>query len=239
MRTVDYTLIVLAGGFATRLYPITKKIPKSLIRINDIPFIIHQLKLFESQGIKNIHFCLGFLGELIEKTVRESIFYNKFKITFSFDGDEPLGTGGCIKNAFDFSTDNFLITYGDSYLDINYFEIVDFFKKKNKKTHGLMTVYRNEKKFDTSNVVFKDGKVPIYSKKNLIEKMNYIDYGLGILSKKHFIKFKNLKSFDLSEVYENLAKNSLLLGFESKTRFFEIGSLEGIKDLTNHFNKLN
>ena len=129
LNKIDNTLIVLAGGFATRLYPITKKIPKSLISINNIPFVIHQLKLFHLNGIQNIHFCLGFLGKSIEKVIRESKYYEFFNITFSYDGDKPLGTGGVLKKHFQFCSDNFLITYGDSYLDINYFNIINFFKK--------------------------------------------------------------------------------------------------------------
>tara|TARA_B100001113_G_C21071893_1_gene605911 strand:- start:238 stop:945 length:708 start_codon:yes stop_codon:yes gene_type:complete len=232
---ISYSLVVLAGGLATRLYPITKKIPKSLIKIDDTPFVIHQLKLFKSNGIKNVHFCLGYLGESIEKVIRQSEFYDSLRITFSYDGDVPLGTGGCIQNILSQISENFIVTYGDSYLNLNYSEIVKFFVKNSKGSHGLMTVYKNEKKFDTSNVVYEKNMVIKYSKNNIIDEMNYIDYGLGILSKKHFNKFKKLKNFDLSKVYEQLSKDSKLLGYESKTRFYEIGSLKGIEDLTNYF----
>jgi N-acetyl-alpha-D-muramate 1-phosphate uridylyltransferase len=232
---IDYSLVVLAGGLATRLYPITKKVPKSLIKIDDIPFVIYQLKLFKRNGIKHIHFCLGYLGESIEKVIRESEFYDNLRITFSYDGEEPLGTGGCIQNILNEISDSFIVTYGDSYLNLNYLSILDFFKKKNKESYGLMTVFKNEKKYDTSNAIYKDNMVSIYSKTNILDEMNYIDYGLGILSKKHFKNFKNLKNFDLSEVYEQLSKDSKLLGYESKTRFYEIGSLKGIEDLTNYF----
>ena len=80
-------------------------------------------------------------------------------------------------------------------------------------------------------------KVAVYSKKKITNEMNYIDYGLGILSKEHFNSFNKTRSFDLSEIYENLSKRSKLLGFEIKNRFYEIGSHNGIKDLKNYLNK--
>ena len=67
-----YPIVILAGGLATRLRPITEKIPKSLIEINGVPFVYHQLDLLEKKGFINIHFCLGFLGEQVEKAVKES-----------------------------------------------------------------------------------------------------------------------------------------------------------------------
>tara|TARA_B100001057_G_C22825176_1_gene941104 strand:+ start:160 stop:870 length:711 start_codon:yes stop_codon:yes gene_type:complete len=234
---INISVVILAGGLATRLRPITEKIPKSLILINETPFVIHQLSLLYKKGINNVHFCLGYLGNEIEKIVQKSSFSNKMKITYSYDGKILLGTGGAIKNAFSYISEDFLIIYGDSYLDIDYKSVLNFFQKKSNTKNGLMTIYKNENKFDKSNIVFKQNKIINYSKKEITSDMNYIDFGLGILRKNHFDLYEKNQTFDLSNVYQDLVKQNELLGFESKNRFYEIGSMDGIKDLSEYLNK--
>ena len=97
------------------------------------------------------------------------------KITYSYDGEIILGTGGAIKNAFSYISEDFLIIYGDSYLDINYKSVFNFFQKKSNTKNGLMTVFKNENKFDKSNIVFKQNKIINYSKKEITADMNYIE----------------------------------------------------------------
>ena len=66
-----YQVVILAGGLATRLRPVTETIPKSLIEINGEPFIQHQLRLLQQHGIKNVVLCVGYLGEQIEKVIED------------------------------------------------------------------------------------------------------------------------------------------------------------------------
>ena len=105
-----------------------------------------------------------------------------------------------------------------------------------KKGDGLMTVFKNNKKYDTSNVVYKNNYVSNYSKKKIVDEMNYIDYGIGILTKEHFKTYNN-NPFDLSILYEELCKQSSLIGYEVKNRFYEVGSKDGIKDLSRYLIK--
>lgn len=100
-----------------------------------------------------------------------------------------------------------------------------------------MTVYKNENKFDKSNIVFNKNLITDYSKVDTVEEMNYIDFGLGILRKSHFDSFSNNKNFDLSDLYQNLVNEKELLGFEVFKRFYEIGSINGINDLSKYLNK--
>ena len=230
------TVVILAGGLATRLKPITKTTPKSLIQINDIPFVLYQLELLRKNKINRVHFCLGYLGEMVEEIINKSMYMKSMEITFSYDGMTPLGTGGAVKKALNYLTDNFFVMYGDSYLDINYLNVLNFFNKTSSEKDGLMTIYKNNKKFDTSNVIFEENKIIKYSKTDLSDHMNYIDYGLGILRKEYFNIYDDKKKFDLSIIYEDLSRNSILLGYESYSRFYEIGSLNGIKDFKNYIN---
>lgn len=226
-------IIVLAGGLATRLRPLTETIPKSLIDINGIPFVVHQLRLFESKGLKRVHFCLGFLGEMVEEIVKAESW--KMEITFSHDGEKLLGTGGAIKKMLKDFPQEFMITYGDSYLDANYKDVALFYERQETGIiKGLMTVFKNDEKWDSSNVIFKDSQIITYTKKYKTEEMEYIDFGLGILTQGHFGDYEQDQVFDLSEIYENAAIQKQLIGYEVYNRFYEVGSFSGIQELSNY-----
>jgi NDP-sugar pyrophosphorylase family protein len=149
-----FPIVILAGGLATRLRPITEKIPKSLIEINGEPFVIHQLKLLEKKGFKKIHFCLGVLGDQVEDVVRKSNFFKILSISFSYDGETLLGTGGTLRKIIKELPDFFFITYGDSYLDVDFRGIQKSFLLNKDFFSSLITVYENRCLFDKSNVIF-------------------------------------------------------------------------------------
>jgi len=233
-------IVVLAGGLATRLRPVTETIPKSLVTINGLPFVLHQLKLFQQKGIKQVHFCLGYLGEMVEEVVKQSKFNHQMQISYSYDGDKLLGTGGAIMNAFPVLPETFFISYGDSYLTIDYKQVEAFFIQNNSGTSkGLMTVFKNEGQWDSSNVIIENNSLVLYSKAHKNERMNYIDYGLGILSKKNFVGYMEKTTFDLAEIYNKLSLKRNLLGFEVHQRFYEIGSFKGIEVFSVYLNETN
>jgi len=229
-----FPIVILAGGLAKRLRPITEKIPKSLIEINGVPFVYHQLELLEKKGFKNMHFCLGFLGEQVEKVVKESEYFKRLSISFSYDGNTLLGTAGTIRKIINQLPEYFFVTYGDSYLDIDFNDIQEIFESKKQNYNSLMTVYKNKDLFDTSNVIFENGLIGLYSKLRKDSRMAHIDYGIGILSNKSMDIYDNNIIFDLGELYENLSLKRELYGYEVFQRFYEIGSLQGIEDLSNY-----
>ncbi|MDZ4713419.1 MAG: sugar phosphate nucleotidyltransferase [bacterium] len=218
-------LVLLSGGMATRLRPVTEKIPKSMIEVAGKPFIDHQLELTKSNGILNVIVCTGFLGEKIEEHTGNGKELG-LDIKYSFDGETLLGTGGAIKKALNLLGDSFFVMYGDSYLNTDFKIINEYFFSTHKS--GLMTVFRNDGKWDKSNIEFEDSKIKNYDKKSSDVKLKYIDYGLGILTKKAFEDFENENVFDLERVYKNLLIKDELAGFEVSERFYEIGSFEGL-----------
>jgi NDP-sugar pyrophosphorylase family protein len=234
-----FPIVILAGGLATRLRPITEKIPKSLIEINGEPFVYHQLDLLEKKGFKKIHFCLGFLGEQVEKAVKESEYFKRLSISFSYDGNTLLGTGGAIRKIINQLSEFFFVTYGDSYLDIDFNDIQEIFESKKQNYNSLMTVYKNKNLFDTSNVIFENGAIELYSKLRKNSRMVHIDYGVGILCNKSMDIYDKNIIFDLAELYENLSLKKELYGYEVFHRFYEIGSLQGIEDLSNYLKLKN
>lgn len=225
------SLVLLAGGKATRLRPVTETIPKSMLEIAGKPFIEHQLRLIKKNNITKVIICASFLGEYIQRFTGDGSNIG-LDIVYSFDGDKLLGTGGAIKKAIGLPGDNFFVMYGDSYLTADFQKTGEYFLSKNKL--GLMTVFKNEGKWDKSNIEYYNGEILNYDKSSGDEKMKYIDYGLGILNKKAFKDFESRDEFDLEEVYRNLLKKNELLGYEVKERFYEIGSFQGLEE-TNQF----
>jgi NDP-sugar pyrophosphorylase family protein len=218
---------ILAGGLATRLRPITEKIPKSLVPVADRPFLAHQLEMLHARGIRRAVLCIGYLGEMIQRDFGAEKY--GIKLEYSFDGPKLLGTGGALKRALPMLGDEFFVLYGDSYLPIEYAPIAETFHRSGKL--GLMTVFRNEGKFDTSNVVFTDGEIKVYDKKNKLPEMRHIDYGLSLFKASVFDTYAADQIFDLAEVMGRLVREKQLAGYEVSERFYEIGSPAGLAEL--------
>jgi NDP-sugar pyrophosphorylase family protein len=225
---LDISVAILAGGFATRLRPITEKIPKSLISVAVKPFLAHQLKLLRAHGIRRIVLCVGYLGDMIQRDFGDGSQFG-VRLDYAFDGPKLLGTGGAIKHALPSLGENFFVLYGDSYLPIEYRPVAEFFQSSGKL--GCMTVYRNEGRYDMSNVVFRNGQIAVYDKKNHTPEMQYIDYGLSMFKNTAFDSFPADKPFDLAEVMGKLVREKQLAGYEVHERFYEIGSLAGLAEL--------
>lgn len=221
------SIVILAGGLATRLRPITESIPKALVEVAGKPFISHQLAYLKKQGISKVVLSIGHLGNMIEDVVGDGSQYG-LEVYYSCDGEVLLGTGGAIKKALPLLEDSFFILYGDSFLPIDFSKAEDVYFSSKKP--GLMTVLENKNRWDRSNVIFKNGNLLEYNKKDQKADMHYIDYGLGILSKDVFDGYCTGTVFDLSDVYRNLSLNNKLQGLEVFERFYEIGSRSGIEE---------
>ena len=224
----DWPIAILAGGLATRLRPVTEKIPKALIRVAGQAFLAHQLQLLSRTGLRKVVLCAGYRGEMIEEEFGDGSSFG-VEMTYSYDGPKLLGTGGALKKALPLLGQQFLVLYGDSYLPIDYAEPVRAFAASGKL--GLMTLFRNEGRWDTSNVLFNEGLIESYSKSDPSPNMRHIDYGLGVLSALAFSSWPSGEPFDLADVYQELIARGELAGYEVKERFYEIGSPSGLAEL--------
>lgn len=222
-------IAILAGGLATRLGKITKNIPKSLININGKPFIDWQLDLLKEYGYKNFVLCLSHKSELIIEHLGDGSRFG-ININYSLDGNNQLGTGGAIKKALPLLGENFAVIYGDSYLPINYTKLESAFL--NSKSLGVMTVFRNANKFDTSNVKFLNNRVVGYNKNGSDTDMEFIDYGITYFNSEAFRTKYLDEPFDLAQLLSELSFAQKLGGFEVFNRFYEIGSIQGIQELS-------
>jgi len=223
---------ILAGGLGTRLHPVTQKMPKALVEINGEPFIAHQLRLLRSQNLTDIVICAGYLGEMIRDFVGSGDRFD-LRVQYSFDGPALLGTAGALQKALPLLGENFFVLYGDSYLPCAYISVQEAFEDSGKP--ALMTVYRNEGCWDTSNVEFLEGNILRYDKQARTSAMRHIDYGLGVLSGQVFDTI--VPPYDLAALYQELLRQNKLAAFEISQRFYEIGSFEGLAELAERLKK--
>jgi NDP-sugar pyrophosphorylase family protein len=228
------TLALLAGGLATRMYPLTQKIPKSMLEVAGEPFIGHQLRLLRRKGIERVVLCAGHLGEQIAEYVGNGHQFG-LEVIYSFEKDKLLGTGGALRKALPMLGDAFFIMYGDSYLDIDFKAVQDKFYQSHAL--GAMTVLKNNNQWDQSNIIYINNCIIKYDKKYREPAMQYIDYGLGILYKHVLAEWPADKKFDLAEVYQTLVQKKQLAGIEVQRRFYEIGSVSGLKETEEYLCK--
>jgi len=234
MTNIRLQVAILAGGLATRLMPLSEKIPKSMIRIGGKPFLEHQIDLLKRKGIRDIVLCIGYLGNQIEEYFENG---EKFgvKIQYSCEGSRLLGTAGTLKNAEKLLKDEFFVMYGDSYLFLNFFAIASYFHQFDKR--ALMVVYKNHDRYDSSNVAIEGNLVKKYSKKEKTKEMTYIDYGVSMLRKMVLDSVPQNVPYTLEELFSPLISQKEVLAYEVKKRFYQIGSKKGLLEFKEYFER--
>ncbi len=226
---------LLAGGLATRLRPVTETLPKALVELAGKPFVDHQLALLRRNGIRRVVMCLGHLGERVRDHCGDGSRYG-LDLRYSFDGRTLMGTGGALARAAGMLGDVFWVMYGDSYMDIDYRAVLAHFARADpRETLGLMTVLRNDNRWDRSNVVFRDGRLIRYDKKHQTPDMDYIDYGVALLWRPALARIPGDRPSDLAGLYSALVEEGRMVGYEVTNRFYEIGTPAALEEARQHF----
>lgn len=229
-------VVILAGGLGTRLKAVAGNRPKSMVPVAGRPFIEHQLELLRKNCVDDVLLCIGYRGEMIEKHVGDGA---AFGLKISYSRESPgklLGTGGALVNAYPMLHEGFMVLYGDSYLPTDYARIARVFAARN--TPALMCVYRNENKWDRSNVRIEGDSVVFYSKKAGDEKFDYIDYGLSCYNKSVMKTYLHADfPLDLAQIQEDLVARRQMGAYVVKERFYEIGKPAGLVELEALLNR--
>jgi MurNAc alpha-1-phosphate uridylyltransferase len=220
-----YPVALLAGGLATRLRPLSERIPKALLSMAGRPFVFHQLELLRRQGVEQVVLCVGHLSQQIEAAVGDGRAFG-LSIRYSNDGEQLLGTGGAIAKALPLLGGRFFVMYGDSYLRCPLLDIQRAYERSQRP--ALMTVLRNDNRWDRSNVLYRDGKLLDYDKHGLQSDHTHIDFGLMVFSSAIFAGAARSARFDLADVCQELSRADQLAAFEVTQRFYEIGSPDGL-----------
>jgi NDP-sugar pyrophosphorylase family protein len=231
MSTGIFPVAILAGGLARRLQPVTETIPKALVDVNGEPFIAHQLRLLHTNGVDRVVVCAGYLGEMIQDCVGDGGRFG-LQVEFSFDGPRLLGTAGAVKQALPLLGEAFFVLYGDTYLSCDYRAVQTEFERSGRL--ALMTVFRNENRWDRSNVEFVNGRILAYDKEKRTPRMQHIDYGLGVFNHSAFEVVPRDQPYDLATLYRSLLTQGQLAAYEVDQRFYEIGTFEGLEETRRH-----
>lgn len=220
-------MVILAGGLGTRLRPLTERLPKCMVPVNDRPFLEYQLEMLSQRGVRDIVLCVGHLGDVV---LEHFDCGHRFgvHIVYSWERDGLLGTAGALKNAEPLLAPEFFVTYGDSYLLLDYRDIMKRFRESDAT--GMMVVYRNHDRWEPSNVVVRDGQVAAYDKTTRLPEMVYINEGLSVLQRRALRLIPDDEPVSQEEFYRGLIARGELLAYETRQRFYEIGSPRGIEE---------
>jgi NDP-sugar pyrophosphorylase family protein len=216
---------ILAGGLGTRLGERVRDTPKPLLEVAGRPFLLHQLELLAHHGAAEVVVCVGYRGDQIERAIGSARF--GLDVRYSHDAPELDGTLGAVRRALPLLGERFFVLYGDTYLRLPYEDVDAAWRASGLP--AVMTVMRNEGRWDTSNVLFRDGRVLRYDKRNPTADMPWIDYGLGGLEA-GALDAVDAEERDLAVLYGRLADRGELFGFEATQRFYEIGTPETLTE---------
>ncbi|MCF8043256.1 MAG: NTP transferase domain-containing protein [Desulfarculaceae bacterium] len=222
---------VIAGGLGTRLGALTKDIPKPLVPVAGRPFLDHQLKLLQAGGVDKVVLCIGHMGEQIQAFVGDGSRWG-LEVAYSLDGPTLLGTGGSLKKAAPLLEDRFLLTWGDSYLEIEHRKVWAAFLASGLP--AMMVVWRNQGAKEPSNVRLEGERVGDYDKWSPGPEFDCIDYGLSALSKQVLQAIPEGEPFAIEEVFRDLAQAGKLGAYVVERAFMEIGSPAGLAELEAH-----
>jgi MurNAc alpha-1-phosphate uridylyltransferase len=225
--------LILAGGLATRMRPLTDRIPKALIPIEGRPFIDHQLDWLAGHGVTEAVLSIGYRGDALRAHVGPETPAG-LRVRYVDEGNDLRGTAGAVRLALDRGEldERFLLTYGDSFLPIDFADVFRSFGACGAP--ALMTVFRNQGRWDQSNAIFEGGRVTLYDKlrrSRPAADFSYIDYGLSALERRVVAaEVPAGGKADLADLFFALSRRGDLAGLEVRARFYEIGSPAGLED---------
>ncbi|MCX5698498.1 MAG: sugar phosphate nucleotidyltransferase [Candidatus Omnitrophica bacterium] len=219
-------VVILAGGKGTRLRPITKQVPKSMVLISGKPFLQHQLEFSRSLGLSKFLFLIGYLGGQIKKYFGDG---SKFGVEINYSCEEKLlGTAGALKNARHKLDKEFLLLNGDTFLPMDYNKLIKYFKQSG--SIGVVSAYNNLEKTVQNNIAIdKSNRIVNYNKKDS-KGMAYVDSGAMVFKKEilGFIPGAQFCSLE-EEVFDKLIKKRELMAFVNNQRFYDMGSFKGLE----------
>ena len=225
--------VILAGGRGTRLLPATDNMPKPMVMIGEKPFLEYLILMLKRNSLKKILLCVGYLGDRIEdyfgdgKRLGIEIKYSREK--------ELLGTGGALKLASDLLDEEFLLLYGDSYLDIDYSSFIKSFE--NQEASGSIVIYDNAMGDAgvKNNIAIEGNLIIEYDKSKDDPCLKYVEAGASIFRKRllNLIEGNRFVSLE-NDIFPILIENKELTAYQSKLRFYDIGTFDRLNNFGNY-----
>ena len=220
--------VILAAGYGKRMHPITKKIPKPLLKIKNTSLLENSIKFLISIGIKHIIINTHYLHKQIFQFFKKKSF--SCKIDLILEKGKILDTGGGILNASKkFKKQNFFVVNPDTIWSKGYKKEFKYLEKTfQKKKKPVMLLVSKNKSYDKS---FK-GDFNLNIKKEIFKKKNnkYIFTGAQIISRSIF-KEKKIKPFSINKVWNDLINKKEIFGIVSKQKFIHINNYKNYKKI--------
>jgi D-glycero-alpha-D-manno-heptose 1-phosphate guanylyltransferase len=212
--------IILAGGLGTRLRSVVNEVPKVMAPVNEEPFLYYLIKRLREQNIQRIIFATGYKHEIIANWVKDSFPESSFQ--FSIE-EEPLGTGGAIRKAMEMAvSEDVLVLNGDSYLEVDYSQLLAF--HQDKKADATL-VLKSMKNFDRYGCVETDntGRITAFLEKEYRAE-GLINAGVYLLNRNRFLSHSFPEKFSMEKEYlEENVQQLPLYGFTTEGYFIDIG----------------
>lgn len=216
--------LILAGGLGTRMQKITKGQPKALLPVGARTFLDWQLEWLRTNGITEAVLALGVGANQIQAHLKDSP-PKDLKVRISEDGPQPVGTGGAIRAALPLLQDDFLVTYGDSFL---FMDVKKMWDAHFKAGLGVtLSIFKNKNQGDRSNIRFDGHRILKYDKFSPDSRMEYIDYGMSVVKKNYFQAKAPSGKFDFADVISRACEEKQLAAFVAEHAFMEVGSSTG------------
>ena len=203
-------VVILAGGFGTRLSEYTKTIPKPMVKVGGKPIIFQIMKLYAKYGFNDFYIALGYKGEVIKSFFKKK-FYD-WNVTLVNTGKKTM-TGGRLKkmkNLFG-KNETFMMTYGDGLSNVNIKKLLTF-HKKNKKLVTL-TAVRPPARFGV--IKLKGNFVNYFKEKSKMDE-GWINGGFFVMNAKFLNFIKNSQTFLEKEPLERATKQKQLAAFKHR-----------------------
>jgi len=232
----DFQAVILAGGRGTRMLPITAAIPKPMIPVNGKPFLHYQLELLARFGLRRALLLVAYLGEQIEAYFGKGAGLG-MDLTYSHE-QEPLGTGGALKNAAVQLDPHFVVLNGDTYLPIDYCALLQSFRAKNNS--AMIVAYRPVAKasedllsrLPKNLAVSVDGRVTAYRKREP-EGLTHIDAGVLVLRKEILDMISPRRKCSLEEeIFPQLIAQHRMEAWATTEAFYDMGTPAGLDALS-------
>ena len=221
--------VILAGGRATRLGDAARSTPKALLPVAGRPFLAWQIERLVAGGYRDLLVLTGHLGDSIASFLGDGSGFGVHARTLA-DGPELLGTAGALRQALDALDEDFLVTYGDSYLPFDYSAPLGDLRA-HPNALGTMSVFPNAGRWDASNTLVGGELVLRYEKGSTDPSLDHIDYGAIALRRSVVAGIPAGVSWGLDRVQADLALRGALRAYVAPKRFYEIGSPEGLAEL--------
>lgn len=227
--------VLLAGGLGTRLQSVVSDRPKPMALVNDKPFMEYLIEQLKKNGITDFVMAVGYKGSIVEDYFGDGTGFD-VHITYSYE-DEPLGTGGAIKNATDNILDNaFLVLNADTYYNIEYASLINQFVSSDSDMTIVLRKVSDISRYGM--VVIEDDKVVGFNEKSLEHTEGIINGGVYLLNKRVLDAIPEGKCSLENDVIPKLIENEYRLnGYINTGYFIDIGIPEDyfrfIEDVTN------